>query len=1115
MFTRSATKGLVGLLVFVMVLLGLYPLQTAANTTATKMQIVSRALNGDTKKGGGTYPVVSANGQYVAFISGSPDLVDKDTNEKVDVFVYARQTGKITRVSVASNGTQGNGYSGNYVSISGDGQIIAFESDATNLDPDDKNNHKDIFVHDMNTHTTKRVSVTSDGFEANYDSLQPQISENGRYVVFASYGDFDGANNAMDVFLHDLTTGKTRWVSRNYDGSSSVLSAVRPSVSTSGIVTFYSNLIKLLPDGKSGGEDIYVYDHNTGKMEIISVGYNGSRANQSSHDPHISADGRFVTYTSAASNLVEKDTNQAYDVFQYDRQSGKTDLVSVNPNGKQGPGSSFNSSSSSDGRFITFEYLTGSEPNTPYNKHLVYLRDTVNVTTTMVSVSQSGSYPNGDSGLGLGQSVSGDGNVVTFYSYASDLSTPDDNRTEDVFVYDRTVELPPTPTPTPEPPGINLQPIVFIPGIGGSNLVGQNGEELWPGQHNKPFFLNRDALHKRLTLNPSQLRETVIASDATRHINVGAYFDQEAYSSLIQMFVDAGYKEYEVNGDPKLRTEANCDLGQTTDGIKPNFFVFGYDWRYGMVNDNATNVGLSSTNPTLLKEYVGCVRKYYPDTDITIVAHSMGGLVAWKYILDNPTDHHIRKLITIGTPWLGSPKSISALVTGNFNMLAIWLSTAKELLQYFPGGHQLLPSREYFRVAGSPLAVKELKDTGWVETLLRKVDYPEYAHFLKQNYGSNTVNFLASNESLHFQPHFDDWSNFSIPIEEVHIIYSEGLADDTIGSFIELHLTSCSIDHVCSNHMVPDVEYTLGDKTVPVFSSSRTGNGINLNNPQVKLHRFKQRDNLLWFNENVEHLGLTENPRVQTCILNILGLTTDECEEDTPTVQAAATDEVVDEANYIRLWGVKSVIITDGISTTSEIMTDTVRAEPLPGMSYEKLGGNAVSLVFSPNQVFTLTLVADDYMMGELSVGTGSKKREVIGYTDQIVEPGGHVAIVVSNLGLQPMRYDNDDDGVYETSLTPTSHVTGDILDLVPPKLRFNLGDNSLMIEAVDDGGVKWVQFSYDGSTYNKYEHELLVAPGQVIYAFAQDLVGNRSGIVSYAVPQAVTNRLFLPLVNR
>ena len=169
----------------------------------TRVSLASDGTQGDYDSG--YYSSISANGRYVAFESGASNLVSGDTNYNWDVFVQDRQSGLTTRVSVASDGVQGNG-GAVYSSISADGRYVAFHSWATNLVSGDTDGWDDVFVHDRQSGQTERVSVASDGTQGNDNSYDPSISAGGRYVAFMSDASnlVNGDTNGWgDVFVHD------------------------------------------------------------------------------------------------------------------------------------------------------------------------------------------------------------------------------------------------------------------------------------------------------------------------------------------------------------------------------------------------------------------------------------------------------------------------------------------------------------------------------------------------------------------------------------------------------------------------------------------------------------------------------------------------------------------------------------------------------------------------------------------------------------------------------------------------------------------------------------------------------------------------------------------------
>jgi tricorn protease-like protein len=171
---------------------------------------VSLASNGAQGSANSTDPAISADGRFVAFVSNASNLVAGDTNDTGDIFVHDRQTGTTSRVSVASGGTQGSGPS-SAPSISADGRFVAFGSDAANLVAGDTNGEPDVFVHDRQTGTTSRVSVASDGTQGitifhSDVSFTSSISADGRFIAFDSdHGNLVAGdrNQTSDVFVRD------------------------------------------------------------------------------------------------------------------------------------------------------------------------------------------------------------------------------------------------------------------------------------------------------------------------------------------------------------------------------------------------------------------------------------------------------------------------------------------------------------------------------------------------------------------------------------------------------------------------------------------------------------------------------------------------------------------------------------------------------------------------------------------------------------------------------------------------------------------------------------------------------------------------------------------------
>jgi len=395
------------------------------------------------------YPVISADGRFAAFMSLAPNLVWGDTNGLGDIFVRDLQTGLTTRVSVDSLGGQANRQSTNS-SISGDGRYVAFASYATNLVPGDTNDGSDIFVHDMQTGTTELISVDPGGGVGGYYSESPSISHNGRYVVFNSFatnlvpGD---TNGTQDVFVRDLQPDLTTLVSVDSSGIQANGPSDGPSISGDGrYIAFASSATNLVAGDTNRVADIFVRDLQTGVTTRVSVDSNGVQANVSSSKATISADGRYIAFESFAENLVPGDTNQTYDIFVHDLQTGKTTRASVNSDGLQANRLSTGSSISADGRYVTFysdaTNLVTADTN---GRTDVFVRDLQAGTTTLVSADSSGVQSNH---VSSSPSISGDGQFIVFRSFATNLAPGDTNETWDIFLHRQEILLPPTVTPT-------------------------------------------------------------------------------------------------------------------------------------------------------------------------------------------------------------------------------------------------------------------------------------------------------------------------------------------------------------------------------------------------------------------------------------------------------------------------------------------------------------------------------------------------------------------------------------------------------------------------------------------------------------------------------------------
>lgn len=331
---------------------------------------------------------------------------------------------RTTRVSVSSSAAEGDRPSFT-AGISADGRYVAFTSEATNLVAGDTNERQDAFVYDRRTGRTERVSVTSGGAQAKTGSdpfagsAAMGFSADGRYVLFRSDApNLAASKNETDAFIRDRIAKRTHRIP---------LLGLRVAEGALSGNGRYAVL--------AAGKNIYRYDVRSRHLRRLTA-----RANGWSDNPAISADGRFVAFTSSASNLVSGDTNKLPDVFVRDVRTSKTTRVSVTSTGRQGTGKRYSNGSnepviSSDGRYVAFHSdmtnLVPGDTNTVFD---IFVHDRVTGKTQRVSVSSARRQADQESLSG--GSFTADDRYFAFTSLATDLVKNDQNEITDVFIRD-------------------------------------------------------------------------------------------------------------------------------------------------------------------------------------------------------------------------------------------------------------------------------------------------------------------------------------------------------------------------------------------------------------------------------------------------------------------------------------------------------------------------------------------------------------------------------------------------------------------------------------------------------------------------------------------------------
>jgi hypothetical protein len=424
---KKMMRFVIRLVVLVSLILILPGGSVAAAFTATRVSVASNGTEGNEMS---RRPSISADGRYVAFDSDATNLVSGDTNNAGDIFMHDLQTGQTTRVSLASGGSQANGGSDSAV-ISGDGHHVAFISSATNLDPTslDTNSVDDVFVRNLQTGITKRVSVSSSGEQANgVSDYYLAISADGRFIAFRSYASnlvSGDTNNASDIFVHDLQTGSTERVSVSTDEEQANDGSYEVAISADGnVVTFSSRATNLVSGDTNGSWDVFVRDRLMSQTTRATVNSNGEEADKGGSEPSISDDGRYVVFSSVASNLMTEDNYYFPQIFINDRQTGKTTLVS--DYGDWGPmvGWSEYPVVSADGRYVAFEF---DDKGDGLAGRVIQLHDCVTGATTQVAPGYD------ETNSSYSPVISSDGRFLAFSSNNKNLVPNDTNNVMDVF----------------------------------------------------------------------------------------------------------------------------------------------------------------------------------------------------------------------------------------------------------------------------------------------------------------------------------------------------------------------------------------------------------------------------------------------------------------------------------------------------------------------------------------------------------------------------------------------------------------------------------------------------------------------------------------------------------
>lgn len=383
------------------------------------------------------FPVLGPDGTWVAWYSDADDLVRDDDNGDIDIFAREINGGETVCVSVSKEGKPA-GVGGEIsfprgLSVSAGGEFIAFVSFGDGGKPD-------IFVRDMKKRRTSMISVNQAGEPGNGPSLTPAISRNGRYVVFASAAsdltDSD-ANGFTDIFVRNIETGTTEKISRGFDGAEADGNSTLPSISWDGrMIAFSSTATNMRRDKQTEGSHVYVFDRYSDEMTLVSVSINGKGANADSFSlpASISGDGRSVLFRSSATNLVASDSNMAEDLFIRDLAANTTLTASMGSGLSESSNGAFAGALGFRGEIIAFlsdsDHIARGDVNSGADIFIRYLRT---LKVELASRSSDGDQVFAESS---DPSLSGNGCIAAFSARPVDLLTGKGKNTWEIFIRD-------------------------------------------------------------------------------------------------------------------------------------------------------------------------------------------------------------------------------------------------------------------------------------------------------------------------------------------------------------------------------------------------------------------------------------------------------------------------------------------------------------------------------------------------------------------------------------------------------------------------------------------------------------------------------------------------------
>ena len=515
----------------------------------------------------------------------------------------------------------------------------------------------------------------------------------------------------------------------------------------------------------------------------------------------------------------------------------------------------------------------------------------------------------------------------------------------------------------------------------------------------------------------------------------------------------------------------------------------------------------------------------------------MGGLVARRYVLDNPADNHIDKMVTVVAPWLGAVKVLNVLESGDFIPWVAAGSDMKYIAPSLTAAAQLLASRGYFELGGAPMLVEDGYDADGDGRMFETYEYVDVMEFIDRRYvlpaptlpGTTNLAFHSLVTPAGAQ---DDWRVDTTGIEYFHL-YGVQAGNLTISQLVARNRIVCSPFQffICRISDVFDLRFTVGDATVPARSAGRSTSFGNYNAPGARTFRFAVSDASQ--NALADHTEITHNPAVLSKVLELLAgaavppaALTSPPGEGSSSVMTAGLSVTDDELQstvpsyYLTLDGGSPLVVGDAQGNSTAIMANDLR-DTVPGVQTHVIG-DGIEMVTLPIPVtaeYSITFLSNANPIAlEVIKGVDNiTPTDAVRYLDKSLPDGVLVRIQITAAGIGPLRYDSDGNGSFDTLVPPTVTLSGPpALDTTAPEVTASQhvqgATTQVTLTATDSAsGVGAVRYSLDGTQFQLYTGTLAVNPATspFVYAFADDNAGNRSGRIAFRVVTPTTVSIF------